>query len=201
MIPQFSEDDIPKRVGERSFERGRRYFQGGAIRNARRQGPTLKAYCEGSRPEPYRVQVTFGSKGIEEADCSCPVGAGGHCKHVAALLLTWLHRPEEFREVEELDKALERRSKAELIALIKQMLLLWPELEEILETPLPRTGRRRTPVDSGAHRPPRAGELPRGLPLPGAGKGALSAPRGEEGLGGLHRRTARAEPQPPRPPG
>ena len=37
MIPQFDEDEILKRVRERSFGRGRRYFQAGAIRNARRQ--------------------------------------------------------------------------------------------------------------------------------------------------------------------
>ena len=156
MIPQFSEDDILERVGERSFERGRRYFLQGAIFDARRQGSTLKAYCEGSRPEPYRVRVTFTSKGIKEAECSCPVGSGGRCKHVAALLLTWLHRPEEFREVEELDKALERRSKSELIALIKQMLLRRPELEVLLEAPLPSSGggkrKRRRPVDPETYR-------------------------------------------------
>jgi tetratricopeptide (TPR) repeat protein len=150
---QFSEDDILKKVGERSFERGRRYFQESAIFNARRQGATLKAYCEGSRPEPYSVRVTFGSEGIGEANCSCPVGEGGYCKHVAALLLTWLHRPEEFREVEELDKALEQRSKAELIALIKQMLLRCPELEVLLETPLPGSKRRgRGVVDPETYR-------------------------------------------------
>jgi len=169
MIPQFSEDDILERVGERSFERGRRYFLQGAIFDARRQGSTLKAYCEGSRPEPYRVRVTFTSKGIKEAECSCPVGSGGRCKHVAALLLTWLHRPEEFREVEELDKALERRSKSELIALIKQMLLRRPELE----APLPSSGggKRKRPeacrsrdlsAPSGCSLPPQRRLGPRG---------------------------------------
>jgi tetratricopeptide (TPR) repeat protein len=156
MIPQFGEDDILGRVGEKSFELGRRYFRQGAIFNARRQVSTLKAYCAGSRPEPYHVRVRFSSKGIEEAECSCPVGSGGRCKHVAALLFTWLHRPEGFREVEELDKALERRSKSELIWLIKQMLLRRPELEVFVEAPLPSSGRgkrrRRRPVDPEPYR-------------------------------------------------
>lgn len=51
---------------------------------------------------------------------------------MAALLLTWLHRPEQFREVAEVEQALAQRSKAFLIALIK-MLLHRPELEALLE--------------------------------------------------------------------
>ncbi len=56
---------------------------------------TLKALCQGSAASPYRVEVTFSQKGIASTNCSCPVGAGGYCKHVAALLLTWLHEPEK----------------------------------------------------------------------------------------------------------
>ena len=72
--------------------------------------------------EAYYVQATLGAQGIVAADCSCPVGEGGRCKHVAALLLIWQANPGEFVEMEELDASLERRSKAELIALVKQML-------------------------------------------------------------------------------
>lgn len=162
MIPPFDEAEILRRVGERSFERGRRYFKARAILNARRQGMTLRADCEGSRPDPYCIRVGFNTQGIEEAYCSCPVGEGGHCKHVAALLLTWLHRPEQFREVAEVEQALEQRSKAELIALIRQMLLRRPELEALLEMllerPLPASGsevsrrKRRMPVDPEVYR-------------------------------------------------
>ena len=67
-----------------------------------------------------RVQLDAGE--IADAHCSCPVGGGGRCKHVAALLLTWQAKPETFAPVEDLAQALERRSKAELIALIQQML-------------------------------------------------------------------------------
>jgi uncharacterized Zn finger protein len=79
----------------------------------------------------------FDGDQIADADCSCPVGDGGHCKHVAALLMVYRNHPAEFVEVEELDAALERRSKGELVALIRRMIRRVPELEMLLEAPLP----------------------------------------------------------------
>src|SRR5690242_19965733 len=110
-LPRVTEAQIRSRVGETSFARGREYFRSGAIYDARKQGRTLKAQCEGTSAPSYRLSVTFDEKGIAEADCSCPVGDGGCCKHVAALLLTWLDRPQTFVEVEEIGSSLERRSK------------------------------------------------------------------------------------------
>ncbi|CCF84321.1 SWIM zinc finger family protein [Nitrolancea hollandica] len=151
-IPLLSEQALRDRIGERSFQRGLQYFRNGAIFDARRQGMLLKAHCTGSRPEPYRVWARFDANGIAEAQCSCPVGAGGYCKHAAALLLSWQAAPETFIEQEDVDTALECRSKAELIALIKQMLLRRPELDVLLETPLPTPGKQRTPVRPEVYR-------------------------------------------------
>jgi uncharacterized Zn finger protein len=145
-------EQIRARVGEQSFRRGQQYFRDGAIFDARRQGRTLKARCLGQSGGPYRLHATLGEQGIIEADCSCPVGDGGYCKHVAALLLTWRERPGEFAEVEKLEAALERRSKAELVALVKQMLRQQPDLESLLETPLAVGGRRREPARPDAYR-------------------------------------------------
>ena len=50
IFSKLSEGDIQKYVGSRSFERGYRYFLDGTIFDVRRQGTTLKAYCEGSQP-------------------------------------------------------------------------------------------------------------------------------------------------------
>ncbi|MBS3778619.1 MAG: SWIM zinc finger family protein, partial [Candidatus Thermoplasmatota archaeon] len=99
----LSEHDIQKWVSSRSFERGFRYYKNKVITDAKRQGMMIKAYCYGSMPQPYRVSVQFDADGITQADCSCPVGSGGHCKHVAALLLTYLNDPDEFREIKEID--------------------------------------------------------------------------------------------------
>lgn len=134
-VPKLTVKTIRRRFDERSFRLGESYARDGAIFKARRQGRTLKARCQGSRAEAYQVEATLSDKGIAEAECSCPVGAGGRCKHVAALLLTWLKQPGEFTEVQDLDAALEQRSKPELVALIKQMLRREPDLEMLLEAP------------------------------------------------------------------
>lgn len=124
-------------VGDASFERGRSYARADAVFNLYRQGTTLKALCQGSLPQPYRVQATLGPGGVAAAQCSCPVGGDGRCKHVAALLLAWLDDPARFVEIEDLETALERRSKAELIALIRQMVARAPELETLIGLPAP----------------------------------------------------------------
>ncbi len=53
-----------------------------------------------------------------------------------ALLLTWVNDPDSFQEVEAIDSILERHSKPELIAFVKQMLEQEPDLESLLELPL-----------------------------------------------------------------
>ncbi len=151
-FPKIHEKAIRARIDARSFEKGQSYFRAGAIFDTKRQGRTIKARCEGSQAEAYRVKASFDEKGITSAECSCPVGGGGHCKHVAALLLTWRERPEEFVEIEELEASLEHRSKPELIAMIKQMLIRDPDLEILLETPLPGSRKRQVPVSPDIYR-------------------------------------------------
>ena len=129
---KIKEAAIRSRVGERSFTRGKRYYKQGAIMSPWLQGNVLKAKCWGSMPHPYHVWVQLGADSIVAGECSCPVGSGGHCKHVAALLFTWLHDPGSFQEVEPLAEALSQRKKEDLILLIRQMIARYPELEELL---------------------------------------------------------------------
>ena len=145
-FPAVNEGVISDWVGPRSFQRGRSYFEEGAILDPRLQGNTLKAWCQGSMLHPYRLWVACNAEGIEEADCSCPVGGGGRCKHIGALLLAWLEHPDTFRVAEELDTGLEQRSKLELIALIKQMLQVQPDLEALVEAALSAGDRSAAPV-------------------------------------------------------
>ena len=151
-IPAICEEIISDWVGPRNLQLGQRYFGNEAVFDLRRQGGSLKACCQGSMPRPYQLRIDFGVEGIDEAHCSCPVGGGGHCKHIGALLLAWSKQPDAFREVAELDAALQERTKEELIALIKQMLQLQPNLETLLEIPLPGHGKRSGPVNPEVYR-------------------------------------------------
>ncbi len=144
--PKLTEADVQRWCGEPSFSRGQGYYRQGHILNPRRQGETLKGRCLGSQARPYDLTVHLGGQGIAGSACSCPIGGG--CKHVAALLLAWIHEPDAFAEVEALDTVLERRSKAELIALIRRMVERYPDLEMLVE--LPTAG--KSPVNAQAIR-------------------------------------------------
>ncbi len=133
MLPKISEEVIAAWVGTKAFQRGFRYYEDGAILNPRKRGAGLIAECQGSQPAPYRVEIHLSSEGIAWGICTCPGGEGGHCKHAAALLLTWVFEPESFSEVPELEKVLENQSKSELIALMQQMVARHPDLEQLLE--------------------------------------------------------------------
>jgi uncharacterized Zn finger protein len=146
----LTEDTIRQYVGAESFRRGEHYFRDGMIFNVRRTDAMLKADCHGLGGNIYRVHATVADGTVADADCSCPVG--GHCKHIAALLLTWLNQPNDFRKTQDTNAALEQRSKEELIALVKQMLLRAPDLESLLELPLPTGKKSKKKIDAETYR-------------------------------------------------
>ena len=145
-IPTITENAIRDLVGEESFQRGQRYFRNNQIFDTQRAGMSLKAKCEGSRSIPYRVETIFNANEIETTDCSCPIG--GYCKHVVALLLTWLARPETFPEQQDIEGILQDCDKDELITLIKQMLRQNPDLEYLVLT----TSKAGAPTDPQFYR-------------------------------------------------
>jgi uncharacterized Zn finger protein len=149
-LPTVTEADIRRLSSEQSFERGTDYYHHGALFELVRQGNELRAYCEGSSYEPYRVSATLGAQGIESTHCTCPYDWGGICKHRVALLLAWMHEPESFHTIPPLDELLAERSKEDLIALIKEMLKREPALVRVLE--LPVQPERQTPLDVDAFR-------------------------------------------------
>lgn len=135
-IPRITEDTILMQCGAQSLERGERYYRNRHISDARRTGQTLKSSCSGSRGYSYYVEASFEKTKLAEARCDCPVGAGGHCKHVAALLLTWLHRPKSFVELPSMDELLNSQSKDDLIGLVRHLLRYDPDMEMLIHARL-----------------------------------------------------------------
>src|SRR6266852_1859373 len=92
----LSEADIQASSDDASFRKGFEH----AIVEPTLSESVLRAFCHSSRGSPYRVEATLlpaGDKSahkVVSAGCSCP--RGGFCKHLVALLLTWLHQPERF---------------------------------------------------------------------------------------------------------
>lgn len=121
-----TEEYVRQLTDEQSFQRGKQYYASGAIQEPVRQGLEIRAECYGSRDEPYRVRAVLGENGIQTASCTCP--RGGFCKHLVALLLTYIHEPDAFREVPALEAMLAALTKEDLIALIRNMVQREPSL-------------------------------------------------------------------------
>ena len=98
-----------------------------------RQAKDLRAQCEGSDYEPYQVSATLTKSGIGETSCTCPYDYGGICKHIVALLLTYVHEPQMFRSIPPITTLLAGCSQKELIALIGEMIKREPELLSLVE--------------------------------------------------------------------
>jgi uncharacterized Zn finger protein len=154
-IPAITKHNIRTFVGKQNFLKGQQLVRDGAIVNPEQQAMALKAYCYGSLPEPYRTQVTFDDAGIIAALCSCSAGTSAYgnvgCEHAAALLLAWNEQPEAFTQTDDIDTILERQSKAQLIALVKQLLQKQPEVEWQLTMP-PQPGHKSVPIDTNEYR-------------------------------------------------
>ena len=115
-LPQLTEAHIRELTSGKSFERGEAYYRDGAVLEPVRQARDLRAQCEGSDYEPYQVSATLAEGGITETSCTCPYDYGGICKHVVALLLTYVHEPQAFRSIPPLATLLDGRSQEELVA-------------------------------------------------------------------------------------
>ncbi len=127
-IPSFTEKLIKNRIDARSVSRGRTYARNGAIVAPQAQGNILKGQCYGSRATPYHVSAEFSTTSLVTASCTCPVGGGGACKHVAALLFAWINDSSQFVATSSLRQKLESRSKNQLLDFIEQLVRQHPEI-------------------------------------------------------------------------
>ena len=132
--PNITEDQIQDRCTKKVFSRGEGYFHNEAIENAIFHDWTLSANCYGSEDTPYRVSVELTPTGIADAECSCPYDWGGDCKHIVALLLTYIHEIDEIRSVEPILTAIAEKPRATLLHIISELLKREPALVPIVKT-------------------------------------------------------------------
>lgn len=132
-LPRLTEAHVRELASEKSFERGEAYYQDGSVLEPVRQERELRAQCQGSDYDPYQVSATLSKSGIAETSCTCPYDYGGICKHIVALLLTYIYEPQAFRSIPPLATLLTGRSREELIALIGEMIKREPELLSLVE--------------------------------------------------------------------
>ena len=132
--PDITEDQIQDRCTKKVFARGEDYFYNEMIENAMLNGWTLSATCQGSEDTPYRVCVELTPTGIADAECFCPYDWGGDCKHIVALLLTYIHEREEIHSVGPILTAMAEKPRATLLRVISELLKREPALVPIVKT-------------------------------------------------------------------
>lgn len=124
-LDHLTEADIRARCTETSFERGWSYYTGGAVRQRIRLDDGIETRVAGTHT--YRVTVRE-APGRLVAFCTCPYDWGGDCKHIVATLLAWLHGPETFHALADLQAALAARSKEELVSILADICAVYHHL-------------------------------------------------------------------------
>ena len=135
--PRLTRTQAVAGASQQSIERGEEYAAGGTVLTAVRQGNILRGEVEGSSEEPYDVTVVLGARGVNRAACTCPYDWGGHCKHIVALLLTWVDAPESFvvqDPIEDLVSGLEADAARKLLVGAAET---WPDFDAWLRENLP----------------------------------------------------------------
>jgi uncharacterized Zn finger protein len=133
---KLSETAIRAGATEKSFARGRELFRRGGVSRAAVQDRTLSGVCEGSESPFYRVRAELDEGGVRSASCTCPYDFGGYCKHVIALLLSYVHEHESFAVRKEPAELLSELSREQLLALLIKLLSEQPDLYELIEAAL-----------------------------------------------------------------
>ncbi len=95
----ITEESLKSLSSSKSFDRGMDLFQQGAVYDASNQGQQLSGKCIGSSERFYQQVVHLAEDGLSDAYCTCPYDWGGLCKHIIALVLTYIHDPDEFVDV------------------------------------------------------------------------------------------------------
>lgn len=140
-LAPLTEQEIAAQTDAGSFKRGRGYARSGRIFRAVRRENILRARCHGSSGGPYLVEATLAKadqtkrKRRNPVTFSCDCPRGGFCKHVVALLLTWIEQPETFEVRPPVADVLANKSREELVALIGALLRENPDLEDLLDLP------------------------------------------------------------------
>src|SRR5260221_238998 len=150
---KLTTDQIRARSIDQSFSRGQSYYKNNAIFDTVQRGDQIEGFCEASsQPSPYHVQATLSDKGIIRTSCTCQYDYGGDCKHIVALLLTYQHKSELFEQRTPIADTLASRDKDDLIALIRKMIERYPDLQALVDLPVPGKTKRQTPIDVTAFR-------------------------------------------------
>jgi uncharacterized Zn finger protein len=120
-LPVLTESDVREWTGLTAFRRGQSLFRRGQIIEPTIADSTLSGAFPTRSGAAHKAYAHLEDDEIVEASCTCGAGATGQCQHVAALLLTWIHRPESFVHGDRLTRALAELDRDGLVDLINTL--------------------------------------------------------------------------------
>lgn len=129
-LVNLTEATIRQYASQESFQRGREYYEEGAVFSATQRGNQLLAAVQGSEYLPYRVCITLEPGALAQATCSCPYDWGGYCKHTVAALLTFIHQPEQVEEQPTIEAILAELDWDQLHTLLLKLVEQQPEVAD-----------------------------------------------------------------------
>lgn len=118
----MTEEKLKSLTNAKSYQRGYDLYLDGAISNTYLTGNQLIGRCDGNSLPYYDIEVELEKGEIGEAYCNCPYDSGDLCKHIVALLLTYIHDPEDFVKKPDTKELLSKLNRETLESLIIQLL-------------------------------------------------------------------------------
>ena len=132
MYEHIADEVILQKATEKSFRRGREYFDSGMVESVTQRGNRLFAEVLGSEEDLYYISVVM-EEGDFRAYCTCPYDWGGYCKHIVAVLLTWTYNRESVTVGPPIEDLLSEMDAGELRALFFRLLEIYPVLSEEID--------------------------------------------------------------------
>lgn len=135
-------------AAEDSLARGRSYFRNDYIKGMVLRGRLLRGLSMGQSGGPYNVQISLVpigepvSKAIDDYKCSCP--RGDFCKHLVALAMCWMRKPQYVEVRADIGDMLQDKSRDELLALLAELVKKNPDLDGAIEKILLVTAPRKS---------------------------------------------------------
>jgi uncharacterized Zn finger protein len=127
-IANLSETDLRYHTTDKSFQRGEDYYRSGAVTDLCQRGNCLCGQAEGNEAAPYQITIQFDAGGVTEAKCTCPYDYEGWCKHIVAVALTSIRKPETIHQRLSLNELLDRLNHAQTQTLLQELVAREPAL-------------------------------------------------------------------------
>jgi uncharacterized Zn finger protein len=127
-IPNLDETTLRYHATDKSFQRGESYYQQGAVVDLCQRGNCLCGEVEGNEVEPYHVNIEFDAGGVTATKCTCEYSFEGWCKHIVAVALTSIRKPETIHQRLALNELLDRLNHVQTQTLLQELVAKAPEL-------------------------------------------------------------------------